>query len=74
MPKIGLFALIDLGRKLPQLEKLARSVPLADPMSAQNASTLDAQSLADWLEYIGYIEGAIESGERVAEEVRPLVR
>lgn len=49
MPKLGLFALIDLGRKLSLLEKLAKSVPVADPMSAPNASALDAQSLAEWL-------------------------
>ena len=49
LPKIGLFGLIDLGLKLSTLEKLARAVPLADPMSAPNATELDAQSVADWL-------------------------
>ena len=50
LPKVGLFALIDLGLKLGKLEKLAASVPLRDPMAAPNAAELDAQSLADWLE------------------------
>ncbi|CAN5864741.1 flavin monoamine oxidase family protein [soil metagenome] len=49
LPKIGLFGLIDLGLKVSALEKLARSVPLDDPMSAPNARALDAQSLGDWL-------------------------
>lgn len=50
LPKVGLFALIDLGLKLGKLEKLAAAVPPRDPMAAPGAAELDARSLADWLE------------------------
>lgn len=50
LPKVGLFALVELGLKLGKLEKLAAAVPLRDPMAAPGAAELDAQSLAEWLE------------------------
>lgn len=49
MPRIGLWPLAELGWKLFRLERLARRVPLADPLAAPRAAELDAQSLADWL-------------------------
>jgi len=49
-PKIGLLGLIDLGRKLRTLEKLARTVPLEQPMTMPGAAELDAQSFAHWLD------------------------
>jgi len=50
LPKIGLFGLIDLGRKLRTLEKLAKQVPLEQPMAMPGAAELDAQSFAQWLD------------------------
>ena len=50
LPKIGLFGLVDLGLKLSKLEKLARTVPLEEPLAAPDGAALDAQTLADWLE------------------------
>jgi monoamine oxidase len=49
MPKIGLIGLIDLGLALGKLERLAKKVPLDDPMRTPDATALDAQSLADYL-------------------------
>ena len=49
MPKIGLFGLVDLALALRKLERLAKAVPLDDPMKAPEASAMDAQSLADYL-------------------------
>jgi monoamine oxidase len=49
-PKIGLFGLIDLGLKLRALEKLAKLVPLEQPMATPGAAELDAQSFAHWLD------------------------
>jgi monoamine oxidase len=50
MPPLGLFPLIGLGLALGKLEKLAKQVPLDDPMKAPDAQALDAQSLAAYLE------------------------
>lgn len=50
LPKIGLLGLADLGLALRRLERLARSVPLEDPLAAPAAAALDARTLADWLE------------------------
>ncbi len=50
LPKIGLFQLVDLGLALSRLERLAKKVPLAEPMRAPDALALDAQTLADYLE------------------------
>lgn len=50
LPKIGLFGLIDLGIKLRTLEKLAKAVPLDQPMTMPGAAELDAQSFQHWLD------------------------
>ena len=50
LPKIGLFALVDLGLALGKLERLAKKVPLDDPTKMPDAFALDAQSLATYLE------------------------
>jgi monoamine oxidase len=50
LPRIGLFGLVELGLKLAKLEKLAKQVPVDNPMAAPGAAALDAQSFADWLE------------------------
>ena len=50
LPRIGLFGLIELGLKLRTLEKLAKSVPLEQPMTMPGAAELDAQSFQHWLD------------------------
>src|SRR5687767_2704220 len=45
LPKIGLFSLINLGLALGKLERLAKKVPLDDPMRTPEALALDSQSL-----------------------------
>ncbi|HEU0032774.1 MAG TPA: flavin monoamine oxidase family protein [Kofleriaceae bacterium] len=50
LPKIGLLPLLELGGVLRKLERLAKGVPLADPMATRDASQLDAQTVADWLD------------------------
>jgi len=49
LPKIGLFGLADLGLALARLERMAKQVPLDNPLAAPDAAALDAQTLADWL-------------------------
>jgi monoamine oxidase len=50
MPKIGLFSLVQLGLALGKLERLAKKVPLDDPMRAPEARALDAMTLAAYLD------------------------
>ncbi|HWO19651.1 MAG TPA: FAD-dependent oxidoreductase [Kofleriaceae bacterium] len=50
VPKIGLLGVADLGIALLRLERMARRVPLEDPLATPGAAALDAQTLADWLE------------------------
>jgi monoamine oxidase len=49
LPRLPLLALGELGITLLRLERLARKVPLADPLAAPRAAQHDAMSLADWL-------------------------
>lgn len=48
LPRIGLFALAELGIVLTKLERLARQVPLESPLATRG--DLDRLSLADWLD------------------------
>ena len=48
LPRIGLFALAELGFALAKLEKLARQVPLESPLATPG--DLDRLSLAEWLD------------------------
>ncbi len=50
LPNVGLFGLIDLGLKIRALEKLAKQVPLEQPMAMPGAAELDAQTFAQWLD------------------------
>ncbi len=50
LPKIGLLGLADLGLAISKLERLAKQVPLDNPLGAPEGSALDAQSFADYLE------------------------
>jgi monoamine oxidase len=50
MPNIGVFGLIKLALALGKLERLAQKIPLHDPMQAEGARALDAQSFADYLD------------------------
>ncbi|BBY07587.1 flavin monoamine oxidase family protein [Mycobacterium noviomagense] len=49
IPKLSLPGLVDIGRVRWQFERLARTVPLGEPWTAQHAAQLDAQSLGGWL-------------------------
>lgn len=50
LPKIGAFNLVSLALALGKLERLAKRVPLHDPMQTPDAHALDAQTLAAYLE------------------------
>ena len=50
LPKIGVFSLIKLSVALGKLERLAQKIPLDDPMRAEGARAMDAQSFADYLD------------------------
>lgn len=49
IPRLSLGGLLDVGRVRWQFERIARTIPLADPWTARRAFRLDAQSLGDWL-------------------------
>ena len=49
IPRLSLGGLIDLGRVRWQFERIARTVPLAEPWTARRAARLDGQSLGQWL-------------------------
>src|SRR5271156_6050234 len=49
IPRLSLGGLIDLGRVRWQFERIARTVPLAEPWTDRRAARLDGQSLGQWL-------------------------
>ncbi len=49
LPRIPMLALADLGASIQRLERMARKIPLQDPMSAERAAELDAISIAEWI-------------------------
>jgi monoamine oxidase len=49
VPRLSLGGLLDIARVRWQFERIARSVPLAEPWTARHAARLDSQSLAQWL-------------------------
>ncbi|MBV8928843.1 MAG: FAD-dependent oxidoreductase, partial [Mycobacteriaceae bacterium] len=49
IPRLSIVELLDVGRIRWQFGRLVRRVPLRQPWTADRASALDAQSLADWL-------------------------
>ncbi len=49
LPRIPMLALADLGSSIQRLERMAREIPLGDPMSATRAAEYDATSVAAWI-------------------------
>ncbi|MGB6205440.1 flavin monoamine oxidase family protein [Mycobacterium sp.] len=49
IPRLSLASLIDIGRVRWQFERIARTVPLTEPWTAERAARLDGQSLGEWL-------------------------
>ncbi len=49
LPRIPMLALADLGSSIQRLERMAREIPLGDPMSAERAAEYDAISVATWI-------------------------
>ncbi len=49
IPRLSLGGLLDIARIRWQFERIARSVPLAQPWTARRAMLLDHQSLGAWL-------------------------
>jgi monoamine oxidase len=49
IPRLSLGGLLDLGRVRWQFERIAHTVPLAEPWTARRAARLDSMSLGQWL-------------------------
>ncbi len=49
VPRLSLGGLLDIGLVRWRFERIARTVPLAEPWAARRAAQLDSQSLAHWL-------------------------
>jgi monoamine oxidase len=49
MPRLGPFALVDLGQGLARFTRLANRVDLTEPWTSPNAETLDGQTFETWI-------------------------
>lgn len=49
IPRLSLFALLDIGRIQWQFERIARDIDVTAPWKAAKATKLDSQSMGDWL-------------------------
>jgi len=49
LPRIPMLALADLGGSIQRLERMARKIPLGDPMAAERAAEYDALSIGEWI-------------------------
>ena len=50
VPNVGLLALLDFGRGITRLDRLAQEVPLEAPWQAPSAARWDAITFAAWIE------------------------
>jgi monoamine oxidase len=50
VPRIGPLPLLSLGQGMFRIDRMARSLPLAEPWRARHAASWDARTIGDWLD------------------------